>query len=164
MNTTTARFPVIIKLVGIGNGGISTVDRLPVTNFEGVERIAVSHDGDALAACGIATKVMTGQKGSKQESADTEEKLDEALRGGDMIFLIVTEEDDTRIAPVIRKLAQRMGVLVTGIATYPSMFAPRVGANPKRHEKLRFLREGVDTLLIVRDEAPLAEILTALGA
>ena len=164
MSTTAARFPVIIKVAGIGNGGIRTVNCLPVKNFEGVELIAIGHDSAELASCGIATKVSIERKPSKKETADTEGKLNEALKGADMIFLVVTEDDDTSIAPVIRKLAQRMGVLVTGIATCPSMFGPQANSRPDRNEKLQSLREGVDTLLIVQDEAPLAEILTALGA
>lgn len=164
MSTVAARFPVIIKVAGIGNGGIRTVGRLPVNDFEGVELIAIGHDSDELTACGIATKIMIERKPSETGSADTAGRLDRALTGADMIFLVVTEDDDTRIAPMIRKLAQGMGVLVTGIATCPSMFSSGTNPSPERDAKLRALREGVDTLLIVQDEAPLAEILTALGA
>lgn len=164
MNTTAARFAVIIKVAGIGNGGIHTVSRLPINNFEGVELIAIGHDRDKLASCGIATQVVLERNPAERGSTDTEGKLDAVLTGADMIFLVVTEDDDTHIAPVIRKLARRMGVLVTGIASCPSMFHPQTDPSLERDEKLRSLREGVDTLLIVQDEAPLAEILTALGA
>lgn len=164
MGTTAARFPVIIKVAGIGTGGIRAVKGLLVNNFAGVELIAIGHDRRELADCRIATKVTIKRKPSKQETADMEGKLNQALKGADMIFLIVTEDDDTGVAPVIHRIAQAMGVLVTGIATCPSMFGPGTSPSPERETRLHSLRDGVDTLLIVQDPAPLAEILTALGA
>ena len=175
MKPVTARFPIIIKVVGIESGGIDIVSRLLSVKFEGVELIAVSRDAALLSQCSIGVKIHFDPRRNHNSTksnlqlaenstlgGDTE--IERALKDADMIFVTITENDEPDVVPGIQKIARQMGVLVTAVASCPSTFGDQAVSDRGRDRRLRILREGVDTLLIMRDDAPMYEILTALGA
>jgi cell division GTPase FtsZ len=175
MNPLTARFPIVIKVVGVESGGIDILSRLHGVNLQGVDLIATSRDAAVLSRCPIGKKIHfdprrnsdvtgSGPKLSKSAASNGEAGFQQALQNADMIFVVVTENDEPEVVLVIHKIARKMGVLVTAVANYPSTFGDPANVHAARDRRLRTLREGVDTLLIMRDDAPLYEILTALGA
>jgi cell division GTPase FtsZ len=161
MNPLTARFPIVIKVVGVESGGIDILSRLHGVNLQGVDLIATSRDAAVLSRCPIGKKIHfdprrnsdvtgSGPKLSKSAASNGEAGFQQALQNADMIFVVVTENDEPEVVLVIHKIARKMG--------------DPANVHAARDRRLRTLREGVDTLLIMRDDAPLYEILTALGA
>lgn len=158
---SNARFiPMSIKTIGISDGGVAIAERLYTHRFSGVDFVVAHQDRAVLAGCGVSTQIhLAGEKTVSRVA----EELRRALAGADTVFVLADENDDTGITPLIGDIAQDMRVLTTGIVTWPSLkFA---GAWPPAEERgLSFLRQGVDTLLVVPDDSGIPGLLNALGA
>jgi cell division protein FtsZ len=168
----TGSYLAVIKVVGVGGGGINAVNRMVDAGLKGVEFIAVNTDAQALQMCDADIKLQIGDQltrglgaganpevgyGAANESRD---ELKESLKGADMVFVTAGEGGGTGTgaAPVIAEVAkQEIGALTVGVVTRPFSFE---GAQRSRQAEdgIQRLREQVDTLIVIPNEKLLAVV------
>src|SRR5699024_9191130 len=129
----------VIKVVGIGGGGVNAVNRMIEVGLKCVEFIAVNSDGQALLMSDADVKLAAGRaptrgRGAgadpevgKKAAEDHEEEIEEGLRGAGMVFVTAGEGGGTGTggAPVVAKIAKSLGALTIGVVTRPFTFEGR---------------------------------------
>src|SRR6266540_2094046 len=107
MMTAPQNYLAVIKVVGIGGGGVNAVNRMIEAGLKGVEFIAVNTDAQALLASDADVKLDVGREltrglgaGSnpevgRQAADDHAEELEEVLKGADMVFVTAGEGGGT---------------------------------------------------------------------
>src|ERR1700744_5084970 len=160
----------VIKVVGVGGGGINAVNRMIDAGLRGVEFVACNTDSQALAMCDADIKLNIGHQltkglgaGANPEvghgaAAESRDEIKEALKGADMVFVTAGEGGGTGTgaAPVIAEIAKNeIGALTVGVVTRPFGFE---GSQRGRQaqEGIDRLREMVDTLIVIPNEKLLA--------
>ena len=161
------RAVVTIKIVGVGGGGSSVLERLSEGNDLDVELIAINTDAKHLAhmeQCNIRTLQIgseltkglgTGGVTDLGEAAakGDAEKLREAMRGADLVFVTATMGGGagTGAAPIVAKLAKDMGILTIGVVTVPFSFE---GPRKKRiaNEGIAKLQGNLDALIAIQND------------
>src|ERR1700739_2247807 len=120
MAATTQNYIAVIKVVGIGGGGVNAVNRMIDAGLKGVEFIAINTDAQALLMSDAELKLDIGQEltrglgaGSAPEvgrGAAEENRgiIEEALKGADMVFITAGEGGGTGTggAPIIAQVAR----------------------------------------------------------
>ena len=121
----------VIKVVGIGGGGVNAVNRMIEVGLKGVEFIAINTDAQALLMSDADVKLDVGREltrglgaGANPEvgnraAEDHAEEIEEVLRGADMVFVTAGEGGGTGTgaAPVIAEIAKNeIGALTVGVA------------------------------------------------
>jgi cell division protein FtsZ len=156
----------IIKVVGIGGGGVNAVNRMIEVGLKGVEFIAINTDAQALLMSDADVKLDVGREltrglgaGADPEvgrkaAEDHAEEIEEALKGADMVFVTAGEGGGTGTgaAPVIAEIAKNeIGALTVGVVTKPFEFE---GTQRMRNaeEGVARLRDVVDTLIVIPNE------------
>ncbi len=155
----------LIRVIGIGGGGSNAVNRMIRAEMMGVEFIAVNTDAQALLQSDAPPKIRIGDKvtrglgaggdpGIGQRCAeDDQEKIYEALKDSDMVFLTAGMGGGTGsgAAPVIAEIAKEVGALTIGVVTKPFSFegAKRRMVAEKTSE---LLRDKVDTLITIPND------------
>src|SRR5689334_12938313 len=160
----------VIKVVGVGGGGINAVNRMVDAGLRGVEFIACNTDAQALAMCDADIKLNIGHEltkglgaGANPEvgqgaAAESRDDIKEALKGADMVFVTAGEGGGTGTgaAPVIADIAKNeIGALTVGVVTRPFAFEGTQRAC-QAQEGIQRLREYVDTLIVIPNEKLLA--------
>src|SRR6202167_495936 len=162
----------VIKVVGVGGGGINAVNRMIDAGLRGVEFVAANTDAQALAMSDADIKLHIGTDLTKGlgaganpdvgfgAAAESRDEIKEALKGADMVFVTAGEGGGTGTgaAPVIAEIAKsEIGALTVGVVTRPFDFE---GANRARQAEdgIRKLREVVDTLLVIPNQRLLAVV------
>ena len=126
----------LIKVVGVGGGGSNAVNRMIRAELMGVEFIAVNTDAQALLLSDAPHKIRIGDKVTKglgagadpsigrKAAEDDSEKLYEALKEADMIFVTAGMGGGTGTggAPVIAEIAKDIGALTVAVVTKPFAF------------------------------------------
>ena len=160
----------VIKVVGVGGGGINAVNRMVDSGLRGVEFIAANTDAQALAMSDADIKLNIGHDltkglgaGANPEigfgaAAESRDDIKEALKGADMVFVTAGEGGGTGTgaAPVIAEISKNeIGALTVGVVTKPFEFE---GSNRTRQAEdgVARLREVVDTLIVIPNEKLLA--------
>jgi len=160
----------VIKVVGVGGGGINAVNRMVDSGLRGVEFIATNTDAQALAMSDADIKLNIGHDLTKGlgaganpdigfgAAAESRDDIKEALKGADMVFVTAGEGGGTGTgaAPVIAEIAKNeIGALTVGVVTKPFEFE---GSNRTRQaeEGVARLRDVVDTLIVIPNEKLLA--------
>ncbi|MCH8971311.1 MAG: cell division protein FtsZ [Acidobacteria bacterium] len=179
MNNTGGAYLAVIKVVGIGGGGVNAVNRMVEAGVRGVEFIALNTDAQALLMSDADVKLDIGRDvtrglgaGANPEigRAAAEEhraELEDALKGSDMVFITAGEGGGTGTggAPIVAEVARSVGALTVGVVTRPFGFEGRRRA-AYAEEGIEALREAVDTLIIIPNDrlldvgdpsAPIAE-------
>ena len=97
----------VIKVVGVGGGGVNAVNRMIELGLRGVEFIAINTDAQALLMSDADVKLDVGREitrglgaGADPEvgrraAEDHAEEIEEALRGADMVFVTAGEGGGT---------------------------------------------------------------------
>ena len=159
---------ILIRVVGIGNGGSNAVDYMYDSGIDGVkseEFIAINTDSLALRLSKATCKLNIGNKLTKGVGAEGEPEIGEkaaresreeiiaALKGADMIFIIagMGGGTGTGAAPIVAEIARDMGCLTIGVVTRPFEFE---GEHRIRQAKegIARLKDKVDTLLVISNE------------
>jgi cell division protein FtsZ len=159
----------VIKVVGIGGGGVNAINRMIDAGLKGVEFIAINTDSQHLLMSDADVKLDIGRTTTKglgagaepekgrQAALDDIEKIEETLRGADMVFVTAGEGGGTGTggAPIVAKIARDLGALTIGVVTRPFSFEGKIRA---RHaeEGIEALREHVDTLIVIPNDRLLA--------
>ncbi|WP_236968537.1 cell division protein FtsZ [Microbacterium aurantiacum] len=155
----------VIKVVGVGGGGVNAVNRMIELGLRGVEFIAINTDAQALLMSDADVKLDVGREltrglgaGADPEvgrraAEDHTEEIEEALRGADMVFVTAGEGGGTGTggAPVVAKIAKSIGALTIGVVTKPFSFEGRRRQSQAEAGVSR-LKEEVDTLIVVPND------------
>jgi cell division protein FtsZ len=155
----------LIKVVGIGGGGVNAVNRMIEVGLRGVEFIAINTDAQALLMSDADVKLDIGREltrglgaganpGVGEKAAeDHAEEIEEALRGADMVFVTAGEGGGTGTggAPVVARIARSLGALTIGVVTRPFQFEGKRRAG-SAEDGISKLREEVDTLIVIPND------------
>lgn len=155
----------VIKVVGIGGGGVNAVNRMIDAGLKGVEFIAVNTDAQALLMSDADVKIDIGRQltrglgaGSdpevgRQAAEDHRDDLEEVLKGADMVFVTAGKGGGTGTgaAPVIADVARSLGALTIGVVTRPFGFEGRRRA-VQAEAGIQKLRDAVDTLIVIPND------------
>ncbi|MCP2637123.1 cell division protein FtsZ [Microbacterium sp. HD4P20] len=155
----------VIKVVGVGGGGVNAVNRMIELGLRGVEFIAINTDAQALLMSDADVKLDVGREltrglgaGADPEvgrraAEDHAEEIEEALRGADMVFVTAGEGGGTGTggAPVVAKIAKSIGALTIGVVTKPFSFEGR-RRQQQAETGVGKLKEEVDTLIVVPND------------
>ena len=155
----------VIKVVGIGGGGVNAVNRMIDAGLKGVEFIAINTDAQALLMSDADAKLDIGREltrglgaGSdpevgRQAAEEHSEEIEEILKGADMVFITAGKGGGTGTggAPVVAEIARSIGGLTIGVVTRPFSFEGR-----KRAEQAQLgiqnLGDQVDTLIVIEND------------
>ena len=155
----------VIKVVGIGGGGVNAVNRMIEVGLKGVEFIAINTDAQALLMSDADVKLDIGRELTRglgagaqpdvgrQAAQDHQEEIEEVLKGADMVFVTAGEGGGTGTggAPVVASVARGLGALTIGVVTRPFSFEGRRRAQ-QAEEGIDALRREVDTLIIIPND------------
>ena len=155
----------IIKVVGIGGGGVNAVNRMIEVGLKGVEFIAINTDAQALLMSDADVKLDIGRELTRglgaganpevgtQAAEDHSDEIEEVIKGADMVFVTAGEGGGTGTggAPVVARIARSLGALTIGVVTRPFAFEGRRRAN-SAEEGIAKLREEVDTLIVIPND------------
>ncbi|HEX5429305.1 MAG TPA: cell division protein FtsZ, partial [Pedococcus sp.] len=155
----------VIKVVGIGGGGVNAINRMIEVGLKGVEFIAINTDAQALLMSDADVKLDVGRELTrglgagadpevgKKAAEDHAEEIEEVLKGADMVFVTAGEGGGTGTggAPVVAKIAKGLGALTIGVVTRPFTFEGRRRAN-QAESGIGNLREEVDTLIVIPND------------
>ena len=155
----------VIKVVGVGGGGVNAVNRMIEEGLRGVEFIAINTDAQALLMSDADVKLDVGRELTRglgaganpdvgrQAAEDHEEEIQEVLKGADMVFVTAGEGGGTGTggAPVVASIARKLGALTVGVVTRPFAFeGKRRGGQAEAG--ITALRESCDTLIVIPND------------
>lgn len=155
----------VIKVVGIGGGGVNAINRMIEQGLKGVEFIAINTDAQALLMSDADVKLDVGRDSTRglgagadpevgrKAAEDAKEEIEDLLRGADMVFVTAGEGGGTGTggAPVVASIARKLGALTVGVVTRPFTFeGKRRGAVAEAG--ISSLREACDTLIVIPND------------
>lgn len=134
----------VIKVIGVGGGGVNAINRMIEVGLKGVEFIAINTDAQALLMSDADVKLDVGRELTRglgaganpavgrKAAEDHREEIEEVLKGADMVFVTAGEGGGTGTggAPVVANIARTLGALTIGVVTRPFTFED--GAAPTR--------------------------------
>src|SRR5438132_543182 len=155
----------VIKVVGIGGGGVNAVNRMIESGLKGVEFVAMNTDAQALLMSEADVKLDIGREttrglgaGSnpevgKRASEEHRSEIEEILKGADMVFITAGEGGGTGTggAPIVAEIARNLGALTIGVVTRPFGFEGRKRAT-QADLGITELKKAVDTLIVVPND------------
>ncbi|MBB6552835.1 cell division protein FtsZ [Nonomuraea rubra] len=155
----------VIKVVGIGGGGVNAVNRMIEEGLKGVEFIAINTDAQALLMSDADVKLDVGRELTRglgaganpdvgrKAAEDHREEIEEVLKGADMVFVTAGEGGGTGTggAPVVANIARSLGALTIGVVTRPFSFEGRRRAS-QAEAGIETLRDEVDTLIVIPND------------
>ena len=161
----SSSYLAVIKVVGIGGGGVNAINRMIEVGLKGVEFIAINTDAQALLMSDADVKLDVGRELTrglgagadpevgKKAAEDHAEEIEEVLKGADMVFVTAGEGGGTGTggAPVVARIARGLGALTIGVVTRPFTFEGRRRAN-QAESGIAGLREEVDTLIVIPND------------
>ncbi|AZA08931.1 cell division protein FtsZ [Corynebacterium pseudopelargi] len=163
--TSPDNYLAVIKVVGVGGGGVNAVDRMIEEGLKGVEFIAVNTDSQALMFSDADVKLDIGREATRGLGAganpevgrtsaeDHKSEIEETLKGADMVFVTAGEGGGTGTgaAPVVASIAKKMGALTVGVVTRPFNFEGKRRTR-QAMEGIQALREVCDTLIVIPNQ------------
>lgn len=154
-----------IKVVGVGGGGGSAINRMVANGIRGVGFVAINTDVQALHYNKANEKINIGKtvtkglgagmnpdlgKGAAEESQN---EIKEALKGCDMVFVTCGLGGGTGsgASPVVASIAKEMGALTVAVVTKPFMFE---GGQRKNIADRAYaeLADKVDTIITISND------------
>jgi cell division protein FtsZ len=155
----------VIKVVGVGGGGVNAVNRMIEAGIRGVEFIAINTDAQALLMSDADVKLDVGREltrglgaGADPEmgrraAEDHAQEIEECLAGADLVFVTAGEGGGTGTggAPVVARIAKSIGALTVGVVTKPFKFEAR-RRRDQADAGIAALRNEVDTLIVVPND------------
>ena len=163
--TPPHNYLAVIKVVGIGGGGVNAVNRMIEQGLKGVEFIAINTDAQALLMSDADVKLDVGRDSTRGLGAgadpevgrraadDAKDEIEELLRGADMVFVTAGEGGGTGTggAPVVATIARKLGALTVGVVTRPFSFEGKRRGN-QAEAGIAALRESCDTLIVIPND------------
>lgn len=163
--TSPNNYLAVIKVVGVGGGGVNAVNRMIEEGLKGVEFIAVNTDSQALMFSDADVKLDIGREATRGLGAganpevgrtsaeDHKDEIEETLKGADMVFVTAGEGGGTGTgaAPVVASIAKKSGALTVGVVTKPFDFEGKRRAR-QAAEGIETLKEVCDTLITIPNQ------------
>ncbi|MGA9871878.1 MAG: cell division protein FtsZ [Rhodococcus sp. (in: high G+C Gram-positive bacteria)] len=163
--TPPHNYLAVIKVVGIGGGGVNAVNRMIEQGLKGVEFIAVNTDAQALLMSDADVKLAVGRELTRGLGAgadpevgrraadDHKDEIEEVLKGADMVFVTAGEGGGTGTggAPVVANIARKLGALTVGVVTRPFSFEGKRRGG-QADTGIQQLRESCDTLIVIPND------------
>jgi cell division protein FtsZ len=163
--TNPTNYLAVIKVVGIGGGGVNAVNRMIDAGMRGVEFVAINTDAQVLLMSDADVKLDIGRDltrglgaGSdpeigKRAAEDHRDEIVEVLKGADMVFVTCGEGGGTGTggAPIVAEVSKEMGALTIGVVTRPFSFEGRRRA-VQAETGIAELKDEVDTLIIIPND------------
>ncbi|MCG5432734.1 cell division protein FtsZ [Mycobacterium sp. MYCO198283] len=163
--TPAHNYLAVIKVVGIGGGGVNAVNRMIEQGLKGVEFIAINTDAQALLMSDADVKLDVGRDSTRglgagadpdvgrKAAEDAKDEIEELLRGADMVFVTAGEGGGTGTggAPVVATIARKLGALTVGVVTRPFSFEGK-RRSTQAEAGIAALRESCDTLIVIPND------------
>lgn len=160
-----ANYLAVIKVVGVGGGGVNAVNRMIDDGLRGVEFIAINTDAQALLMSDADVKLDIGRDLTRglgagadpsvgeQAASDHRDEIVDVLRGADMVFITAGEGGGTGTgaAPIIAAVAKEVGALTIGVVTRPFTFEGRKRSQ-QAENGIAALKGAVDTLIVIPND------------
>jgi cell division protein FtsZ len=167
--TPPHNYLAVIKVVGIGGGGVNAVNRMIEVGLKGVEFIAINTDAQALLMSDADVKLDVGRELTrglgaganpdvgKNAAEDHRDEIEEVLKGADMVFVTCGEGGGTGTggAPVVANIARKLGALTIGVVTRPFSFEGK-RRQVQAETGIEELRNQCDTLIVIPNDRLLA--------
>ena len=155
----------VIKVVGIGGGGVNAINRMIDAGLKGVEFVAVNTDAQALLMSDADVKLDIGRNltrglgaGSdpeigRQAAEEHRAEIEEALEGADMVFIPAGEGGGTGTggATIVAEVAKAAGALTIGVVTRPFGFEGR-RRSVQAEQGIVHLKDKVDTQIVIPND------------
>jgi cell division protein FtsZ len=151
----------VIKVVGVGGGGVNAVNRMIDAGLKGVDFIAVNTDAQALLMSDAEVKLDIGRDLTRglgagsdpdvgREAAEAHrQEIEDSIAGADMVFITAGKGGGTGTgaAPVIAEIARNAGALTIAVVTRPFSFEGR-RRTVQAEQGIQRLKEAVDTQIV----------------
>ena len=155
----------VIKVVGIGGGGVNAINRMIDAGLKGVEFVAVNTDAQALLMSDADVKLDIGRNLTRglgagrdpeigrQAAEEHRAEIEEALEGADMVFITAGEGGGTGTggAPIVAEVAKAAGALTIGVVTRPFGFEGR-RRSVQAEQGIVHLKDKVDTQIVIPND------------
>jgi len=165
MSKSPTNYLAVIKVVGVGGGGVNAVNRMIETGLRGVEFIAVNTDAQALLMSDADVKLDIGRdltrglgagadpQVGQQAAEDHRGEIEAALAGADMVFVTAGEGGGTGTgaSPLIARIAREQGALTIGVVTRPFAFEGKRRA-AQAEVGVDAIKAEVDTLIVIPND------------
>jgi cell division protein FtsZ len=152
----------VLRVVGVGGGGVNAVNRMVEAGVTGVEFLALNTDLQSLQQSSADQTLHIGADATRglgsgsnpelgrQAAMDDYDKIKAALRGSDMVFITAGAGGGTGTgaAPVVARIARELDALTVGIVTKPFGFEGSRRMQQAEHG-VEALADEVDTLIVV---------------
>jgi cell division protein FtsZ len=159
----------VIRVVGVGGGGVNAVNRMVEAEVEGIEFLAVNTDVQSLQQSTADLTLHIGAQltrglgsGSdanvgRQAAMEDYDRMKALLKGSDMVFITAGAGGGTGTgaAPVVARIAHEVGALTVAIVTKPFGFEG-TRRRDQAERGVAALAEEVDTLIVVPNNRLLA--------
>jgi cell division protein FtsZ len=161
----TQSYLAVIKVVGVGGGGVNAINRTIEAGVRGVEFVAINTDAQALLMSDADIKLDLGRditrglgagadpEVGKAAAEGHKEELEEVIKGADMVFVTAGEGGGTGTggAPIVADVARGLGALTVGVVTRPFGFEGR-RRSVQAEQGIQDLRDSVDTLIVIPND------------
>jgi cell division protein FtsZ len=165
MSLNQNNYHAVIKVIGVGGGGVNAVNRMISSGLRNIEFIAANTDAQALLMSEADLKLDIGRELTKglgagsdpeigrQAAEDHRAEIEEALMETDMVFITAGEGGGTGTgaAPVVAEIARGLGILTIGVVTRPFSFEGKRRAT-QAEKGIQALRDKVDTLIVIPND------------
>ena len=165
MSGAPQNYLAVIKVIGVGGGGVNAVNRMIDAGLKGVEFIAVNTDAQALLMSDADVKLDIGRELTRGLGAGSDpevgraaaeahrDEIEEIIKGADMVFITAGEGGGTGTggAPVIAEISRALGALAIGVVTRPFAFEGR-RRSVQADSGVQKLKEKVDTLIVIPND------------
>lgn len=155
----------VIKVIGVGGGGVNAVNRMIDAGLRGVEFVAINTDAQALLMSDADVKLDIGRDLTRGLGAGSDpdigraaaeahrDEIEELITGSDMVFITAGEGGGTGTgaAPIIAEIAKSLGALTIGVVTRPFQFEGR-RRSVQADNGIERLKEKVDTLIVIPND------------
>jgi len=154
-----------IFVIGTGGAGNNTVSRLTEIGIEGAGTISVNTDAQDLFYSNANQKILIGRETcgglgaggepeiGEESAEESEDLIREKLDGADMVFVTcgLGGGTGTGSAPIISKLAKKIGALTIAVATLP-FSAEGLRRRENAEKGLEKLQAAADTVIVIPND------------
>ena len=165
MSLSPSNYHAVIKVIGVGGGGVNAVNRMITSGLRNIDFIAANTDAQALLLSEADLKLDIGRQltrglgaggdpeTGRQAAEDHRAEIEESLKDTDMVFITAGEGGGTGTgaAPVVADIARSMGILTIGVVTRPFSFEGKRRAT-QAEKGIEQLRGKVDTLIVIPND------------
>jgi cell division protein FtsZ len=155
----------VIKVIGVGGGGVNAVNNMIASGMRGVQFVAINTDAQQLLMSDADTKIDIGRELTRglgagadpevgrQAAEQHRAEIQEIIAGADMVFITAGEGGGTGTgaAPIVAEIAKSEGALTVAVVTRPFAFEGRRRA-VQADAGIAALKEKVDTLVVIPNE------------